>query len=114
MVLKKRPSTAVAYLTCSIGDIEAITLSHSKASDFEDEETAKSNKLQTQKDLLIEASCSLLGSYAQIPNLHNHSNLINPLLTLDFRKIAIAAGINVRHLVMSLKEDELKYLMEQV
>ncbi|XP_006464022.1 hypothetical protein AGABI2DRAFT_145174 [Agaricus bisporus var. bisporus H97] len=95
-------------------DIEAISLSHWKSSDFEDEEeAAKSNKLQTQKDLLIEASCSLLGSYAQIPNLHTYSNLINPLLTLDFRKIAIAAGINVRHLVMSLKEDELKYLMEQ-
>ncbi|EKM76912.1 hypothetical protein AGABI1DRAFT_93830 [Agaricus bisporus var. burnettii JB137-S8] len=95
-------------------DVEAITLSHWISSDLEDEEAAKSDKLQTQKDLLIEASCSLLGSYAQIPNLHNYSNLINPLLTLDFRKIAIAAGINVRHLVMSLKEDELKYLMEQV
>jgi hypothetical protein len=98
----------------SIGDIEGISLSNWGPSISENEEEEKSHKLQIQKDLLIEASCSLLGSYTQITNLHNYFDLINPLLVLDFRMVVIASGMNVRHLVMSLKEDELRYLIEQV
>ncbi|KXN83298.1 hypothetical protein AN958_01631 [Leucoagaricus sp. SymC.cos] len=71
-------------------------------------------KEEIQRNLLVEASCSLLSSCAHISTLSDHADLIFQLNTLDFRKIVSTVGESKQHLVMCIREEALHDLINQL
>lgn len=64
--------------------------------------------------MLMEASYSVLATCARITELHDQPDLITQLYMLDFQKIVAAVGVSKQHLVMCIREEELRGLREQL
>ncbi|KAF9444907.1 hypothetical protein P691DRAFT_299567 [Macrolepiota fuliginosa MF-IS2] len=89
------------------GGLTGITLANTP---FQDPEM----EIGVQNNLLTEASCSLLESCARIPNLSDFPDYIHQFHSLDYRRIADAAGSRMQNLVLCLREEHLTELRKQL